>query len=162
MKYVKKKLDNICRQFAASSIILNVAHHHPHVGPDDVLEGRGVIGDPQQCYNGILTSNVDTGRWLSCQIRVKLKVRGIICTRGSMLYKQTGTEVLNWPQTDHTLTPIPILPIDILLLMTLVIGSTKYPVVIIRLNYRGGVSDLLDIVQIEIPPSQYKVSLIAA
>ena len=46
--------------------------------------------------------------------------------------------------------------------MTLVIGSTKYPVGIIRLNYREGVSDLLDIVQIEIPPSQYKVSFIAA
>ena len=46
--------------------------------------------------------------------------------------------------------------------MTLVIGSTKYPVGIIRLSYRGGVSDLLDIVQIEIPPSQYKVSFIAA
>ena len=46
--------------------------------------------------------------------------------------------------------------------MTLVIGSTKYPVGIIRLNYRGVVIDLLDIVQIEIPPSQYKVSFIAA
>lgn len=57
----------VCRQFNHPKQwpdveLPHVAHHHPDVGPDDVPEGRGVIGDPQQCYNGILTSNVDTGR----------------------------------------------------------------------------------------------------
>ena len=100
-KWNWQHLPPVCRQFNHPKQwpdveLPHVAHHHPDVGPDDVPEGRGVIGDPQQCYNGILTSNVDTGRWFSCQIRVKLKVRGIICTRGSMLYKQTGTEVLSF------------------------------------------------------------------
>ena len=65
MKYVKKNLTTFAANLPPVQSyyeLPHVAHHHPHVGPDDVLEGRGVIGDPQQCYNGILTSNVDTGR----------------------------------------------------------------------------------------------------
>ena len=40
----------------------NHPKQRPHAVPDDLLEGCGVIGDPQQCHNGILTSKVDTGR----------------------------------------------------------------------------------------------------
>ena len=48
--------------------LLPVWHHfnhpkqRPHAVPDDLLEDCGVIGDQQQCHNGILTSKVDTRR----------------------------------------------------------------------------------------------------